>query len=213
MSAGEQRVRLFVALAVPAEVKSSLAAIQDELRAQLPPRAASWTRTENIHLTLRFLGDVDPARIEALTSALSSTVTDFAPLPLVAERVGCFPDLRYPRVFWAWVHDAGERERLAELHQRIGVATAGFTREPDEKRFVGHLTLARFKQIKRPQAQLIAAFAHRAVDRRFGDWTAAAVELMRSELAPGGSRYTCLAELPMGHLLQGRLEACPIDPG
>jgi 2'-5' RNA ligase len=213
MSAEEQRVRLFVALAVPAEVKSSLAASQDELCAQLPPRAANWTRPGNIHLTLHFLGDVDPARIEALTSALAAAVADFAPLPLVAEQVGCFPDLRYPRVFWARVHDAGEREGLAALHQRIVVATADFTREPAGKRFVGHLTLARFKEIQRPQARLIAAFVHRAVNYRFGEWTAPAIELVRSKLAPGGSRHTRLAELPLGQLLPSRRETRSIGPG
>lgn len=198
MNAGEQRVRLFVSLSVPAEVKSCLAVVQDELRAQLPPRAASWTRPENIHLTLRFLGDVDATRIEALTTALVTATADFGRLPLIAERAGCFPDLRYPRVFWAWVHDADERERLAELHRRIVDATVGFTGDPAEGRFVGHLTLARFKQIKRPQAEIIAEFAHRAFDRRFGEWTASSVALMRSELSPGGSRYACLAELPVG---------------
>jgi 2'-5' RNA ligase len=195
MSAGEQRVRLFVALPAPAEVKSSLAAVQEELRAQLPPRAASWTRPGNIHLTLRFLGDMDASRIEALTAALANVTANFSPLPLVAERVGCFPDLRYPRIFWAWVHDADERERLAELHRRVVDATAGFTDAPAESRFVGHLTLARFKQIKRSHAETIAAFAHHATTRRFGQWTASAIALMRSEPSPGGSRYTCLAEL------------------
>ena len=197
MNAGEQRVRLFVSLSVPAEVRSNLAIVQDELRAQLSPRAASWTRLENIHLTLRFLGDVDPTRLEVLTSVLATTAANFESLPLVAERVGCFPDLRYPRVFWAWVHDADKRERLAELHRRIVDATAGFTGEPAEGRFVGHLTLARFKQIKRPQADSIAAFAHGAVDRRFGEWTASSMALMRSELFSGGSRYSCLAEFPL----------------
>jgi RNA 2',3'-cyclic 3'-phosphodiesterase len=197
MNVGEQRVRLFVSLSVPAEVRSKLAIVQDELRAQLPLRAASWTRLENIHLTLRFLGDVDPARVEALTSALATVAANFNSLPLVAERVGCFPDLRYPRIFWAWVHDADGQERLAGLHRCIVDATAGFADESAEGRFVGHLTLARFKQIKRPQADSIAAFAHGAVDRRFGEWTASSITLMRSELSPGGSRYTCRAELPL----------------
>ena len=197
MNAGEQRVRLFVSLSVPAEVRSKLAIVQDDLRAQLPLRAASWTRLENIHLTLRFLGDVDPAHIEPLTLALQTATANFGPLPLVAERVGCFPDLRHPRVFWAWVHDADGRERLAELQRRIVEATSSITSDPAEGRFVGHLTLARFKQIKRPQVDPIAAFAHGAVDRRFGEWTASSITLMRSELSPGGSRYTCLAELPL----------------
>jgi 2'-5' RNA ligase len=197
MSAAEQHVRLFVALAVPAEVRASLAGVQRELRNLLPPRAAAWTRPDSIHLTLRFLGSVARARVDALVSTLASAVAGFERLALVAERVGCFPDLRHPRIFWAWVHDADERERLINLHQRITTASAEFTQEPAEKRFVGHLTLARFKQITRREADLVAAFAQGALHRRFGAWTAETVDIMASEPASGGSRYTRLAALPL----------------
>lgn len=195
MSEAEQKLRVFVALAVPAAVKARLAATQQELRDQLPRHAASWTRTENTHLTLRFLGDMESIQVKALASSLAAAISGFGPLYLVAERLGCFPDLRSPRVVWAWVHDAADR--LPDLQQRIVAATAGFTPEPAEKRFVGHLTLARTKQIKRPQAQIVASYVQGAVHRSFGEWTADRIEVMRSELSPDGSRYTCLAELPL----------------
>ncbi len=195
MSAGAEKLRLFLALPIPAEVKVGISAAQDELRRLLPPRAASWTRAENMHLTLRFLGDVDGQRVEALIASVRSTMANFGALRLVAERVGVFPDLRYPRVVWAWVHD--EADRLAQLQRRVVTATNGFTRERAEEKFTGHITLARIKQIKRPQAEIIASFLKGAVSRRFGDWTADPLELIRSELSPDGSRYTCLAKFPL----------------
>ena len=195
MSAGAEKLRLFLALPVPSEIKAGLSAAQDELRRLLPPRAASWTRAENMHLTLHFLGDVDGQRVEALVAGVGSAAAGFGELPLVAERLGVFPDLRYPRVVWAWVHD--EADRLAELQRRVVAATSEFTCEPAEEKFSGHITLARVKQIKRPQAEIIASFLQDAVNRRFGDWTADHLELIRSELSPDGSRYTRLADFPL----------------
>ena len=195
MSAGAEKLRLFLALPVPSEVKAGLSAAQDELRLLLPRRTAGWTRTENMHLTLRFLGDVDGQRVEALIASVSSVMDGFGALPLVAERLGVFPDLRYPRVVWAWVHD--EADRLAELQRRMVTATNEFTCERAEEKFTGHITLARIKQIKRPQADVIASFLQSAINRRFGEWTSEHLELIRSELSPDGSRYTCLARFPL----------------
>jgi 2'-5' RNA ligase len=195
MSAGEQKLRLFVALPVPAEIRDVLTETQDELRQLLPRAAATWTPPDRMHLTLRFLGDVEPARVEALTSSLAAAVENFGPLDLIVERVGCFPDARHPRVVWIGVHDRAQR--LPELQRRIASATAAFTPESEAGRFTGHVTLARAKQIKRPQAEAIAAFAQRTADRRLGAWTAAKVELVRSELSSSGSLYTGLAEFPL----------------
>lgn len=195
MSAGEQKFRLFVALPVPLEIKNALAETQKELRKLLPGSSASWTHPDRMHLTLRFLGDVEPARVEVLPSSLFAAVENFGPIELAAERLGCFPDVRHPRVVWARVWDRAEQ--LAELQRRIISATAAFTREPEEKQFTGHITLARIRQTKRPQAEAIAAFVQGAADRRFGAWTAVKVELVRSELSSSGSHYTCLAAFPL----------------
>ena len=191
MSGEAQTQRLFVAITVPEEVKSRITEARDELRAMLPPAVAAWVRPENMHLTLRFLGNVDESKIESLKASLTQVLSGFGAIPLISERLGCFPDLRYPRVVWAWVYD--NAERLAQLQRRVAEATDAFTHEPADSRFVGHITLARLRQIKRPQAEIIGAFVNGAVRRMFGKWTGDRVELIRSELAPGGSSYTTLA--------------------
>ena len=191
MSAGAERLRLFLALPVPSEIKAGLSTAQNELRRLLPPGAASWTRAENMHLTLRFLGDVDDQRVETLIANVTAAMSGFGALPVAAERLGVFPDLRYPRVVWAWVHD--EADRLAELQRRVATATNEFTCEHAEEKFTGHITLARIKQIKRPQAEVISSFLRSAANRQFGVWTMDHLELIRSELSPKGSRYSCLA--------------------
>lgn len=196
--------RLFVAIAVPDAVKRELARIQGELREVLSSRSASWTKLDKLHLTLRFLGAVDAGRIPELERILRETVAGFGELNLLCERLGCFPDLRFPRVTWAWVHDT--EEKLPALVQRVNEAVLPFAEKPAEARFTGHVTLVRTKQIKRPDAEQLAQFVGLAVTRRFGQWRADELELIQSELHERGSTYTVLAKFPLAREIQSRHE-------
>jgi 2'-5' RNA ligase len=188
--------RTFVAIAIPDGVRTQLAAMQHELQSVLPRAAAAWSKPDNMHLTLRFLGNVAAARVLELTAQLRTAVMGFGELELLCERLGCFPDLRFPRVVWAWVHD--EAERLPQLQLQIDAAVREFAEQPAESRFVGHVTLARPKQIKRPEAEQLARFVEGAVGRDFGRWQVKEVLLLRSELSSAGSKYEELARFPLG---------------
>jgi RNA 2',3'-cyclic 3'-phosphodiesterase len=187
--------RLFVAIPVPVGVRVALQQVQSELKEILPRSAAAWARLDGMHLTLRFLGNVAVTQIPGLSDRLRAAVAEVDELTLVCERLGCFPDLRYPRVVWAWVHD--EADALARLFQRVDDAVSEFAEQPAEKRFTGHITLARLKQIKRPDAEQLAAFINGAVQREFGHWTAKSVSLIQSQLNQAGATYTelCCANL------------------
>lgn len=188
--------RLFIALPVPEEVRVEIQRAQDQLRHELPKLCARWTRPEQFHLTLKFLGNVDEARIGALAEAVAAAGAVFAPMKLRAERVGCFPDLRFPRVVWVGIHDA--HGHLASLAGAIETATAAFSHEARETNFAGHITIARLKNLKRPQAELLAKLVSRMGKCMFGDWIADSIDIMRSELAAGGARHTCLRRLSLG---------------
>lgn len=190
MASESNVIRAFVAIQLPDSVRESLREVQAELQQLLSRNAAAWTNLQNLHLTLRFLGNVDAAKLPALAESLRKSLMNYSPLELVCERLGCFPDLRFPRVIWAWVHDT--EERLADLHRRVDRAVAGLAEKPSEPTFTGHITLARPKDIRRPDAGRLAEFVNAAVSREFGRWTCREVELVRSELSPSGSRYTTL---------------------
>jgi RNA 2',3'-cyclic 3'-phosphodiesterase len=190
-----ERYRLFVAVAVPDDVKVNLEAAQANLRQVLPDRNVRWARREQFHLTLRFLGDVEAARVEALAEAIRTACAGFGALHLRAERIGCFPERGYPRVVWVGVRD--EAEQLPRLQQVVEAASAGFISEPKEERFTGHLTLARIKGIKRPEAEALSKAAAGMADRVFGQWPAYQIELMRSELLPQGARHRSLAAISL----------------
>lgn len=196
MSLESQFIRAFVAIELPEEIRSCLGAVQSELQDILPRHSTAWSKPHNIHLTLRFLGNVSWPQIPHLQSNLSQAVAGFGPLDLICERLGCFPDLRYPRVVWAGVHDA--KERLQQLQHRVSEAAREFAGKPADEPFVGHITLARPKQIKRPDAERLAGFVNAAATRTFGNWHAREILLLRSELASSGSTYHELARARLG---------------
>ena len=188
-------VRAFVAIQLPESVRAALRDVPSELKSIMPVRSTAWARPENMHLTLRFLGDVDAVKLPALSQGFRESLAGSGPLELCCERLGCFPDLRFPRVVWAWVHAAGEQ--LPELAKRVNLTVAEFAAHPPEDRFVGHVTLGRPKGIRRAEAGELAEFVQRAVTREFGRWICHEVELISSELSPSGSRYTTLDVFPL----------------
>ena len=190
-----ERFRLFVAVAVPDEVKAKIEAAQADLRRVLADRNARWTRREQFHLTLRFLGDMEAARVDSLVEAMRAACMGFGALHLRAERIGCFPLRGYPRVVWVGVRD--QADQLPRLQQTVEAVTEAFTVEPKEERFTGHLTLARIKSIKRAEAEALSQATAGMADRAFGEWTAYHIDLMRSELLPQGARHTSLASIAL----------------
>jgi len=144
---------------------------------------------------------VDAARVEALGEAIRAACRGFGALHLRAERVGFFPDLRYPRVVWTGVQD--QAERLPRLQQAVDAATRDFTIEQKDERFTGHVTLARIKAIRRPETGALGKAAAGLAEEVFGQWTAGSIELMRSVLSPQGASHSSLATIALADLPVG----------
>lgn len=191
-NAAPERLRLFIAIAVPEEVKTEMEKAQAALMRAVPERAVRWARREQFHLTLRFLGAVETQRVTALLEAVGSVCRNSAPLQLRAEGLGFFPGPSRPRMIWAGVRDSAEQ--LPLLQHAVQSATQGFTAEAPEERFSGHITLGRSKEISRAEAQALANVAAGLANKLFGAWSAPQIEIMRSELSPEGARHTVLAQ-------------------
>jgi 2'-5' RNA ligase len=187
------KLRLFVAIPPTKTVLTEIRTTQSELKTLLPHSSVAWTHPSNWHLTLRFLGNVAAVAVPELEQRLQSALAGFGALDLTCECLGCFPDLRSPRVIWAGVHEANDR--LQPLHQRIDEAGRDFAEKPAEARFVGHITLGRIKHIKRPDVARLARFVEATENRRFGAWRASEVMLFRSELSAQGAAYHELARV------------------
>jgi len=190
-----ERYRLFIAIALPEPVKQAIERTQNELRTELPAKSVRWTRREQFHLTMRFLGSVDVQDVDRLNEAVRRACAGSGVLQLRAAGIGVFPGVRRPRVVWAGVDDRGGR--LAALQQSIEAASAAFTDEPPQEKFSGHITLARCRDISRTDATRLATLLDKLANRSFGEWSANAVEIIRSETLPGGSRYTTFSEIAL----------------
>src|SRR6266404_5648033 len=174
MSAPEH-YRLFVAIRIPEQIKHAMAAAQSELRRALPERVVTWTKREQLHLTLKFLGNVDTQCMDALNEQLRAACQGFAPLTLRAERIGVFPDARLPRVVWVGLTDA--EGQLPKVQSAVEAASQNFSVLEREKKFTGHVTLGRAKRLHRRDSQVLSGLLAEMADRFFGEWTACEIEL------------------------------------
>lgn len=184
-------MRLFVAVNLPSEIRGRLAAVQDgSRRAQAD---VSWVRTENIHVTLKFLGEIEEKRLEQIRPALAEVARGSAPFSMAVGGVGSFGG-RVPRVIWVSVGEGAEP--LTRLAGQIEAALArvGF---PKEKRgFTAHLTLGRVRSPRNAEALLTTVGEMQK--EQFGSTEVHHFELMQSQLHPTGSIYTVLDQFPLG---------------
>jgi len=187
--------RLFVAVSIPEHVKVTIERLQDQLRRAVPGKTVRWTRREQFHLTLKFLGNVDAEHLDGLIASLRGACLGSPVLRLRAGQIAFFPDPRRPRVVWTRVLD--RNGGLTSLQRAVETASAAFTKQAPEPTFAGHVTLGRCRRITRTQADMLSALAKTMDEEIFGEWTADHVELIRSELSSTGPRHTTLASLPL----------------
>lgn len=187
-AASDESLRVFCAVELPEEVREAADAHAARLRRDFPEARASWPRPASLHITLKFLGEVEAARVAVLSRAAGASAEGFGPFELSVEEAGTFPPRGASRVLWLGVRD--ESGGLARLQRRLEeeCEAAGFPREP--RAFKPHLTLARLRAPKDAHA---LSEAHRR--STFGPHAFRVSELVviRSELGPGGSRYTPLS--------------------
>ena len=191
-----EKLRLFIAIPIPEPVRDEIIYVQREMQPLAARGAVRWTRPDQFHLTLRFLGDVPVAGLEMLKESVNAVCMSAQPLQLRAAGIGFFPSPHSPRVAWVGIDD--QAGRLVDLQKRIEIAVRPFTAEPGEKNFSGHVTLGRLKNLKPSDARKLAAHAQTVKDRTFGEWTADEIEIIRSELSPVGARHTTLAAFRLG---------------
>jgi 2'-5' RNA ligase len=194
-----EKWRLFIAIKLPPNVLSGLGQLQDQLIEQTPPRLVRWVKPQGIHLTLKFLGDVPTIRRDSLQNALAAAAKEHSGFELATGELGCFPNLRRPRVVWVDIpHDVAP---LAALYTSLEkhIASLGF---PTETRpFNPHLTLGRVRRDanRSDASQLGALIGNTRVDE-VHRWQVTEVSLLRSELKPSGAVYTTLFDAPLKKL-------------
>ena len=187
-----EEIRSFIAIELTEHVLRSLREVQERLGNMPAGHFARWVRPEGVHLTLKFLGSVPANRISAVAEGMRQACVGTEPFWFDVVGLGCFPNARRPRVLWVGIQEEGEQ--LVRLQRAIDreMEALGY---PSEKRaFHPHLTLARIRKDARSQEQ--EALGHLVMTTAVGELGRVRVErvnLMRSDLRPGGAVYSQLA--------------------
>jgi len=178
--------RVFCAVELPEDVRARLQEHIARLRKEVPDAVASWSRVENIHLTLKFFGNVALDRIPQISAAATRTTEQFAKLEIGIGNTGVFPRASRPQVLWIGINDPSGQ--LSALQQRFETecAAEGFPKE--DRAYKPHLTIAR---LRKPERQL----ADTHLQMTFETIVVPLHELIvfRSELSSKGSRYTAIS--------------------
>ena len=191
MLAMTQTIRAFIAIELPPPVTALLGKVQQDLKAlQL---GARWVRPENIHLTLKFLGDISPGQVDRISGAMAAAVRGILPFTLAVGGLGVFPGPNRPRVIWVGI--GGIIQPLHELQRNLEerLAEAGFPK--DSRSFKGHLTVGRFKEPADPATirQVLAQYSELGNET----FETGGIVLFKSDLGPSGAVYTHLKRVEL----------------
>ena len=181
----ESTQRLFIALTPPESVRGAVAALAQ------PFHGVRWTPVDQIHVTLRFLGDIESSRQPLLLDRLSEIRVDSFPLPV--EGAGVFPAKGPPRVLWVGVGSG--HPRLHQLRQKIDDALLSVDIAAEVRAFHPHLTVGRATE---HAASAVNAWARSHRDFAGPVFSVDAFELYQSELRRSGPEHTLIARFPLG---------------
>jgi 2'-5' RNA ligase len=189
-------VRLFVA----AEIGDTLAAGAGDISRELQQRAAAaaprakitWVPSERLHLTIRFIGEIDDANAAAVCKALDRPIP-VVPFDLGLAGAGAFPKSGSPRVLWIAVTDG--REELVAIEREVTLRLAPLGVPEEDRAYSPHLTLAR---VREPAGLRTATLLNGLTDRQVGTVRIDAITLFHSKLSPKGPAYTPLLRVALG---------------
>ncbi len=186
------KIRAFLALEVPDDVTRRLADLKSGLAHDLA--GVKWVPAGNIHLTVKFLGDIPASMVEAVSEVMSA-LGQRPPMALEARGLGVFPGLKRPRVLWAGLD--GDLEGVARLARQTDDHLSRLEFRKESRRFRPHLTLGRFRSRTLPPDRL-ASLLRRVSDFGPLPFLARRLVLFRSVLQPGGAVYTPLGKVEFG---------------
>lgn len=188
-------IRAFIAIELPHALQIQLSQIIAQLQ-QHSSRAVRWVSPQNIHLTLKFLGNVSPANLTSLTDVLGAEAKRHKGMQIKVGGLGAFPNRLRPRVVWVGV---AAPPALTELQHGIDRETSRLGYPNEDRDFSPHLTLGRVSQHATPQE--VKSISEALGITQVGELavvTVQQIQLFRSDLQPGGAVYTPLFKAQLG---------------
>ncbi|MCM8766492.1 MAG: RNA 2',3'-cyclic phosphodiesterase [Candidatus Omnitrophica bacterium] len=178
-------MRTFIGIDLPENIKENLKQVIERLK---KIKEAKPVKTENLHITLKFLGEVEEKDIDKIKEKLEKSTLDFKSFEVEVKGIGVFPSEKKTRVLWVGVQDEGFLKKLNEKIEQA-MNQFGFEKEKD---FVSHITVARFKSI--PNLNFIKEISEKYNNFLFGKFRVISFQLFESRLMPEGPIYKIVAQ-------------------
>jgi len=180
-------IRSFLAFELPLDIKETVARVSGEVKSST--LNVRWVKVDNIHLTVIFIGSINPDDISDIGSMVQKVCLQYGPFDISLKGMGVFPNNRRPRVIWLGLH--GDLERLSFFRDALQKPLRPFGVKEEKRRFRPHLTLGRFRKHRRGDSQLDELMSN------YRDLTGPICQLnelilFKSDLKPGGTEYTKL---------------------
>jgi len=193
-------VRAFIAIETSPEIKKAIEKQTAPLQNVLGSSMMRWVPSKNIHLTLKFLGDISASNVEMLTQLLNVEASQHSAFEIQFSGLGVFPNAKRPRVMWIGIQAP---DGLAALHRGIDAAAAKLGFPGEKHAFSPHLTIGRVKKnISSTGIQKIRATLEETQIGLLGSALVNAVHIFKSDLKPSGAVYTQLHTAPLRNATQ-----------
>jgi 2'-5' RNA ligase len=187
-------IRSFLAIELPRVILKKIEEVQGDLKSSHAD--VRWVSPVKIHLTLKFFGNIDEARIEPICEAIKGPVHNAQVFPLRVKGIGTFPHWKNPRVIWMGLIDG--KGLLIPLQRQLEMALEKIGFEPEDRTFQPHLTLGRVNSSRGKEELIRRMEGYR--EEEFGEVSVERVVLFKSDLKPTGPIYTSLREIELNGL-------------
>ena len=184
-------IRAFIAIELPAKIAQELEKIQDKLKDET--NKITWVKPENIHLTIKFLGDIETNKIDSIAKVLEDAADNLSSFKISIKGVGAFPTIENPRVLWVGIEE--DDTNVSQLYNNLehGLTTLGF--EKEQRAFKPHLTLGRIKFLK--DKRTLKQHLEKVAGINLGKFEVGSFYLFKSKLTPEGAVHTKLKEVKL----------------
>ena len=180
-----KKIRTYIAISISDEARSAISSLIRKLKEI--ESSIRWVDPENLHLTLKFIGEIEEVRLQNLKKALDKSLDEIAVFRYTLSGKGCFPNYKRPRVLWIGVNDLEEKMNI--LHQQIENEFHAVNIPREKRKFKPHLTIGRVKQNRKP-GEILSKFEQFQLGQF--EVNIPDVYLMKSDLLPTGAKYTVL---------------------
>lgn len=189
-------LRAFISIEPPDELRKQIAALQKSLDATLKSEFVKWTNPKQIHLTLRFIGEMPEADAKKVLTGMRKACKEFKPFHLHLGGLGAFPDIQRPSILWTGV--SGDVEALKSLVNQINHEISGVIGMPELQQYMPHLTIGRVKELPAAKLKRLTAACLAEPLHLHGCVDVKSVRLMKSALGKSGAVHTAVGEVKLG---------------